>query len=294
MRLDALLLGLTQAIAAADIENPRLEARLIAMTASGLALEAMIAHPETPIDPDACAYAYALAEARVLGAPSAYLVGRKEFWSLDFKVSSATLVPRPDSETLVSAALEFAEDRDWAGRVLDLGTGSGCLLLAFLSERRLARGLGIDASADALEVAAANAVALGLAPRAAFACANWSSALSASFDLVFANPPYIRAGDIDGLDLEVRDFEPLEALDGGPDGLACYRVILADLPRVMAPGARVFFEVGQGQAADVAALCASVGLAPSGLYRDLAGIERCVVAEKTAWIAPSAGLVSGS
>ena len=280
MRLDALMRDLTRAIAVAEIENPRLEARLIAMTATGLALEAMIAQPDAPVDPDACAYAYALAEARALGAPSAYLVGHKEFWSLDFKVSSATLVPRPDSETLVSAALEFAEGRDWAGRVLDLGTGSGCLLLAFLSERRMAHGIGVDASADALEIAAANAASLGLASRAAFACANWSGALRGSFNLVFANPPYIRAGDIDGLDLEVRDFEPIEALDGGPDGLMCYRAILADLPRVMAPGARVFFEVGQGQAADVAALCAKVGLAPIRLHRDLAGIERCVAAEK--------------
>ncbi|MCA3263037.1 MAG: peptide chain release factor N(5)-glutamine methyltransferase [Telmatospirillum sp.] len=280
MRLDALMRDLTRTIAAAEIDNPRLEARLIAMTASGLGLEAMIAYPDTPIDPDTCAYAYALAEARVLGAPSAYLVGHKEFWSLDFKVSSATLVPRPDSETLVSAALEFAEGSDWAGRVLDLGTGSGCLLLAFLSERRLAYGTGIDASAEALEVAAANAVLLGLASRASFACANWSTALRGRFNLVFANPPYIRASDINGLGLEVRDFEPFEALDGGSDGLMCYRAILADLPRVMAPGARVFFEVGQGQAADVAALCAKAGLAPIGLYRDLAGIERCVVAEK--------------
>lgn len=280
MRLDALMRDLTRTIAAAEIDNPRLEARLIAMTASGLGLEAMIAYPDTPIDPDTCAYAYALAEARVLGAPSAYLVGHREFWSLDFKVSSATLVPRPDSETLVSAALEFAEGSDWAGRVLDLGTGSGCLLLAFLSERRLAYGTGIDASAEALEVAAANAVLLGLASRALFACANWSTALRGRFNLVFANPPYIRASDINGLGLEVRDFEPFEALDGGPDGLMCYRAILADLPRVMAPGARVFFEVGQGQAADVAALCAKAGLAPIGLYRDLAGIERCVVAEK--------------
>ncbi len=280
MRLDALMRDLAQAIAAAEIENPRLEARLIAMTATGLGLEAMIAYPDTPVDSDACAYAYALAEARASGAPSAYLVGHKEFWSLDFKVSSATLVPRPDSETLVSAALEFAEGRDWTGRVLDLGTGSGCLLLAFLSERRMAHGIGVDASAEALEIAAANAASLRIAPRAAFACANWSSALRGSFNLVFANPPYIRAGDIDGLNLEVRDFEPIEALDGGPDGLMCYRAILADLPRVMAPGARAFFEVGQGQAADVAALCAKAGLAPIRFYRDLAGIERCVAAEK--------------
>jgi release factor glutamine methyltransferase len=280
MRLDGLMRDLTRVLASAEIENPRLEARIIAMTASGLGLEAMIAYPDTPIDPDACAYAYALAEARGLGAPSAYLVGRKEFWSLEFAVSSATLVPRPDSETLISAALEFAEDRAWSGRVLDLGTGTGCLLLAFMSERRLTRGVGVDASAEALAVAVANARSLGLASRTVFACANWSTALAGTFDLVFANPPYIRASDIDGLGPEIRDFEPLEALDGGPDGLMCYRAILVDLPRVMAPGARVFFEVGQGQAADVAALCAKAGLAPIRLYRDLAGIERCVVAEK--------------
>jgi release factor glutamine methyltransferase len=280
VRLDTLVRDLAALLAAAGIENPRLEARVIAGTASGLALEAMVAHPETGLDRDMAAFAHALAECRVAGAPVAYLTGRKEFWSLDFAVSSATLVPRPDSEILVTAALEFAADPDFAGRVLDLGTGTGCLLLSFLSERPLARGTGVDASSEALGIAAANARALGFAARSDFVCADWTTALGGTFDVVFANPPYIRAGDIAGLAAEVRDFEPHEALDGGADGLDCYRRILADLPRILAPGGRVFFEVGQGQAGDVAALAADAGLASAGIFRDLAGIERCVAAEK--------------
>jgi len=279
-RLDALLRDLAAQFAASGLDNPRLEARLIAGLASGLAIESMVAHPETPIDGDAHAYAQALAEARVQGAPMAYLAGHKEFWSLDFAVSHATLVPRPDSEILVAAALEFAADFGFAGRALDLGTGSGCLLLAFLSERPHAVGLGLDASVEALQLAADNARALGLDGRADFVASNWTSALAPAFDLVFANPPYIRAGDIDGLAAGVRDYEPREALDGGADGLACYRAILDDLPRVLAPGACVFFEVGQGQAGDVAALCAEAALIPVKIFRDLAGIERCVAAQK--------------
>jgi release factor glutamine methyltransferase len=279
-RLDALLRDLAAQFAAIGLDNPRLEARVIAGEASGLGIEAMIAYPETMIDGDTAAYAQALAEARVQGAPMAYLVGRKEFWSLDFSVSHATLVPRPDSEILVTAALEIAADFDFAGRVLDIGTGSGCLLLSFLSERPNASGLGIDASVDALQVAAGNALALGLGARADFAASNWTSALGGTFEIVFANPPYIRGGDIEGLAASIRDYEPREALDGGLDGLDCYRAILADLPRVLAPGGCAFFEVGQGQAADVAALCAEAALIPIKIFRDLAGIERCVVAQK--------------
>ncbi|MFN8757394.1 MAG: peptide chain release factor N(5)-glutamine methyltransferase [Tagaea sp.] len=273
-----LLAEIRTTLAAAGIENPRLEARLIVGDAAGATTEQMIARPEAPLDAVSAAFARALAERRADGAPVAYLLGAKEFWSLDFAVNAATLVPRPDSETLIEAALARFADfaRPW--RVADLGTGSGCLLLSFLSERPNASGVGVDASTEALTLARANARTLRLAARARFVCADWTSALAGPVDLVLANPPYIPSGDIPALSREVRDYEPVLALDGGPDGLDPYRAILSDLPRILAPDGAVVFEVGQGQADDVAALCVAAGLAVETVRRDLAGIPRAVVA----------------
>ena len=276
MRIDALVLESARTLAAAGIENPRLEARVIVGAASGASLEAMVAHPEQAIDETSVAFVHALVERRVAGAPMAYIVGSKEFWSLDFSVTAATLVPRPDSETLVAAALDFASDRMRECRVLDLGTGTGCLLLSFLSERPRSFGVAIDSSEEALAVAAANADSLGLAARAAFVCADWAAALAGPFDVIFANPPYIPRDQIPGLAIEVRDFEPESALDGGPDGLDCYRRILVDLPRLLAPGGMAFFEVGIGQSSDLGQLVREAGLEAAGVARDLSGIERCV------------------
>jgi release factor glutamine methyltransferase len=276
VRIDALVREATAALAAAGIEHPRMEARLIVGEAAEASLEALVAHPERAIDESSAAFARALVERRAAGAPMAYLLGRKEFWSLDFAVTAATLVPRADSETLVAAALAFAAEHDRAWRVLDLGTGTGCLLLSFLAERPAAFGVAVDASEAALAVAAANADSLGLAARAALLGADWTAPLAGAFDVVFANPPYIPSGEIAGLDIEVRDFEPESALDGGADGLAAYRAILADLARVLAPGGRAFFEVGQGQADDVAAIAEAAGLWVHAFRNDLAGIARCV------------------
>jgi release factor glutamine methyltransferase len=269
------------ALAAAGVDNPRLDARLIVGAASGATIEQMIARPELPVDAVSAAFARALAERRAEGAPVAYLLGSKEFWSLDFLVTGATLVPRPDSETLVEAALARCSDWARAWRVADLGTGSGCLLLAFLSERPNATGVGVDASFEALAVARANAHAHRFDARTRFVCGNWSSALAGPFDLIFANPPYIPSEDIPLLAREVRDYEPYEALDGGPDGLDHYRAILADLPRILAPGGAVVFEVGQGQALAVADLCETVDLKVETIRRDLGGVSRCVVAGKS-------------
>lgn len=269
------------ALAAAGVDNPRLDARLIVGAASGATIEQMIARPELPVDAVSAAFARALAERRAEGAPVAYLLGSKEFWSLDFLVTGATLVPRPDSETLVEAALARCSDWSRAWRVADLGTGSGCLLLAFLSERPNATGVGVDASFEALAVARANAHAHRFDARTRFVCGNWSSALAGPFDLIFANPPYIPSEDIPLLAREVRDYEPYEALDGGPDGLDHYRAILADLPRILAPGGAVVFEVGQGQALAVADLCETVDLKVETIRRDLGGVSRCVVAGKS-------------
>jgi release factor glutamine methyltransferase len=280
VRIDALVRGAAAELAAAGIEHPRLEARIIVGSAAEMPIEALVAHPERELDPISVAFVHALVERRVAGAPIAYLLGRKEFWSLDFFVTSATLVPRPDSETLVAAALAFAADPARAWRALDLGTGSGCLLLAFLSERPAAFGVALDRSEAALAVAAVNADSLELASRAGFVRADWAACLAGPFDVVLANPPYIPRDEIPGLAIEVRDFEPEAALDGGPDGLDCYRRILADLPRLLAPEGMAFLEVGIGQADEVAALVRAAGLAVAGIERDLAGIARCVRAAR--------------
>lgn len=279
--LGDLLTEIRTALAEAGLDNPRLDSRLIVGAASGATIEQMIARPEAPVDAVSAAFARALAERRAEGAPVAYLLGSKEFWSLDFLVTGATLVPRPDSETLVEAALARCSDwsRDW--RVADLGTGTGCLLLAFLSERPQATGVGVDASFEALSVARANAHAHRFDARTRFVCAAWTTALAGPFDLVFANPPYIPSEDIPLLAREVRDYEPFEALDGGPDGLDHYRAILADLPRVLAPGGAVVFEVGMGQAIPVADLCETADLTVETIRRDLGGVSRCVVAGKS-------------
>ena len=275
-----LLAEIRATLVQASVDNPRLDSRLIVGAAAGASIEQMIARPETPVDAISAAFARALAERRADGAPIAYLLGSKEFWSLDFRVTGATLVPRPDSETLIEAALARLPDWSAPWRVADLGTGSGCLLLAFLSERPNATGVGVDASFEALSVARANAHAHRLEARARFVCAGWTTALGGPFDLVFANPPYIPSEDIPALAREVRDYEPYEALDGGPDGLDHYRAILADLPRILAPGGAVVFEVGQGQALDVADLCEGADLTVETIRRDLAGVSRCVVAGK--------------
>jgi release factor glutamine methyltransferase len=275
-----LLAEIRTVLAAGGIENPRLDSRLIVGAAAGASIEQMIARPEAPVNPVSAAFARALTERRAEGAPIAYLLSSKEFWSLDFLVTGATLVPRPDSETLVEAALARCAEWSRPWRVADLGTGSGCLLLAFLSERPNATGVGVDASFDALSVARANAHAHRFDARARFVCADWTSALAGPFDLVFANPPYIPSEDIPLLSREVRDYEPFEALDGGPDGLDHYRAILADLPRLLAPGGYAVFEVGQGQALTVADLCENADLNVEAICRDLGGVARCVVAAK--------------
>ncbi len=275
-----LLTEIRTTLTEAGIDNPRLEARLIVGGAAGLTTEQLIARPEAPVDAVSAAFARALAERRADGAPIAYLLGSREFWSLDFAVTGATLVPRPDSETLIEAALARCAAWDKSWRVADLGTGSGCLLLAFLSERPFAMGIGVDRSEEALAVAKRNAHALRLEGQAGFVCGDWAAPIAGKFDLILSNPPYIPTGDIEHLSREVRDYEPFEALDGGSDGLDCYRAIIADLPRLLAPGGAVVFEVGMGQAEDVADLCRAAGLTVESIRRDLAGVARCVVASQ--------------
>ena len=262
-------------LAAAGVANPTLDARLLLAHAMGLDQASLLLNRDAaaPID----AY-QALLDRRAGREPVALILGRQEFWSLDFAVSPSTLIPRPDSETLIEAAIAARPDRGAVRRVLDLGTGTGCLLLAALSEFPGAWGIGIDVSPCAAALAGSNARALGMAQRAAMVCGNWAAALAGRFDLVLSNPPYIPAADIAGLMPEVARFEPARALDGGADGLEAYRALLDVLPRLLAPRGLAVLELGIGQADAVGGLARAAGLV-TAVRRDLGGVERALLIE---------------
>jgi release factor glutamine methyltransferase len=282
---DSLLRDTAVALSAAGIDNVRFEARLLLGRASGLSIEQMVSRGRDEAPPAVAGELRALTARRVRREPMAYILGEREFWGLPFKVSPAVLVPRPDSETVIEAALALMPDRSRALRILDLGLGSGCLLLTLLHEFPQANGIGIDASTEALAVARENAASLGVAARAAlregdWRRLDWAGTLGGPFDLVISNPPYIEGGDIDGLMPEVARFEPLLALDGGTDGLAAYRAIAASLGGLLAPGGIVLFEVGEGQDADVSGLLTAAGLTPGPPWKDLGGVARVVPARQ--------------
>jgi release factor glutamine methyltransferase len=214
---------------------------------------------------------------RAAGEPLSRILGRREFWGLEFALSPETLDPRPDTETIVEAALAaFAGRRGEALRIVDFGVGSGALLAALLSELPAARGVGVDLSPGAAAQARANLESLGLEARAEIRVGDWAEGLDGPFDLIVANPPYIRSGDIAGLAREVRDHDPRLALDGGADGLDAYRALTPQIARLLAPAGRFLVEVGAGQADAVKALATAAGLADLATHRDLAGVERVV------------------
>jgi release factor glutamine methyltransferase len=260
------------------IESPELDARILIGHALGLDHAALAAAASRPLSPTEQQTVAALAHRRMAREPVARIVGTKEFWSLTLRVNAATLVPRPETETVVEAALEGI-DRGGARsrplRIADLGTGSGAILLALLSELPEACGIGTDLSTAALAVACDNAARLGHSGAHFIAC-DMTAALRGPFDLIVSNPPYIASTDIAGLAPEVRDFDPRPALDGGPDGLAFYRAIAAAAPALLAPGGALVVEVGAGQAQSVAALFAAAGLAPAVPRHDLSGVPRAL------------------
>lgn len=215
---------------------------------------------------------------RLAGEPLWRILGAREFWGLDFALSPGTLEPRPDSETLIEAALaHLVARRGEALRILDLGTGTGCLLIAALHEFPLASGIGIDLSQDAVATASANALRNRVAERAEFQLGEWTRGLSGRFDLILSNPPYIASAEIAGLDANVREHDPLLALDGGPDGLSAYRALAAALPGRLEPDGLAVLEIGAGQADDVTALIAGAGLRHLASHRDLGGHIRALV-----------------
>jgi len=263
------------------LATPELDARLLVAHALGLdhaGLAAQSARTLTEAEGDAIA---ALAARRRAREPVARIIGVKEFWGLDFKLNAATLVPRPETETVVEAALDVVDRSHGRGRALrvaDLGTGSGALLLALLSELPLARGFGTDLSPEALGCARDNAVALGLAARASFLACDFGSALEGPFDIVVSNPPYVARDDIASLAPEVRVFDPRLALDGGPDGLDAYRTITMTARKLLSPESVLVLELGIGQLGAIERLLPAAGLvAIGGPRHDLLGIARALV-----------------
>lgn len=228
-----------------------------------------------PIGAEGAAAIAQVLRRRLAGEPVARIIGEWEFWSLPFRLSPDTLVPRPDTETVVETALGRLPDRNAPLRILDLGTGSGCILIALLSELPGAFGVGLDRSLPALRTARENAWANGVGPRAAFVAGDWWEALAGPFDLVVSNPPYIATHEIDGLSAEVRLHDPAAALDGGSDGLDAYRRIVA-AGHLLADGASLVLEVGATQAQAVAALGLAAGLHEPEIAKDLAGHARVV------------------
>jgi release factor glutamine methyltransferase len=268
---DALRLA-AERLAAAGLEDAKREARLLAAHVLGLG-PGQFLDPAREID---MAGFEAAVTRRTAREPLAFITGRQGFWTLDLDVSPSTLIPRADTESLIEAALKMFPERGRVHRILDLGTGTGALLLAGLSEFPGAFGVGVDLSVDAAALAARNAGANGLGSRAAFLAGSWAESLNGTFDLVLSNPPYIEAAAISGLMPEVCLHEPRRALDGGADGLDAYRAIVRALPALLASGGLAILELGAGQASPVRALAEAAGLHHIGVQADLAGIPRAV------------------
>jgi release factor glutamine methyltransferase len=266
---------LRERLQAAGIDSPVFDARLLVEAGAGVTRLDIITDPRRALSDAQVAAVEALARRRESREPMAYILRRQGFWSLEFAVNADVLIPRPDTETLVRAALQ-ALPPDKPARILDLGTGSGAILLALLSERPLVQGLGVDRSEQALAVARANAEALAMSERVEMRIGDWALGLHEQFDLVVSNPPYIASAAIDVLEPEVARFEPRGALDGGADGLDGYRIIVGALPRLLFPGAWFGLEVGKGQAEVVSAMARGFGLLTEAPIKDLGGVARVV------------------
>jgi release factor glutamine methyltransferase len=276
--------ALTARFRANEIDSAELDARILVGAVLGLDLTGLITAANRALASDESKRLDDLARRRLAGEPVARLLGYKEFWGLRLRLSAATLVPRPDTETVVELALEILRarpHREKPWRIADIGTGSGAILLALLSELPRACGFGTDISAAALRTAHANAIHLGLADRADFIACEYAAALTGPFDLIVSNPPYIRSAEIGQLATEVRDHDPHQALDGGTDGLDAYRALIPQAARLLAPGGALVVEAGQGQSGDVRDLMTSAGLTVRGPAKaDLAGIHRAVAGLK--------------
>jgi release factor glutamine methyltransferase len=270
------LLAVRRLFTAAGLDSPALDARILVGAALGVSAHDLVLRPETPVGAEGARQIADFARRRLGHEPVARILGEREFWGMPFRLSPETLVPRPDTETVVRSALAALPDRSAPLTVLDLGTGSGCLLIALLHEFPAARGLGTDRSEGALRTARANAARNGVLERALFARCDWATAVRGPFGLVVSNPPYIATRVVESLAPEVREHDPGLALDGGPDGLDAYRAILAAAASLVAPDGLLTLEIGFDQADSVAALARQQGLAVSALDHDLSGQPRCL------------------
>lgn len=280
-RLDMALAAARRTLETAGVETAALDARLLVAAATGASHAALIARPGAPLDAAQAARLAGWLTRRAAGEPVSRILGTRGFWSLDLVVTPDVLDPRPDTETLIEAALAHVAARRKAPlRIVDLGVGSGAILAALLAELPNAFGLGLDRSEAAARVARDNLGRAGLGARAGVLVGDWANALAGAFDLVVSNPPYIASADIAGLAREVRDHDPRLALDGGADGLDAYRILAPAAARLLAPDGAALFEVGVGQAGDVTTLLAAAGLLPLAPVTDLSGVQRVARARR--------------
>lgn len=269
------------------VPTPELDARIIICHLAGLSHEIFAAQREQPLSEEVRAEIMRAAKRRCAREPVSRIVGQREFWGLNFALGASALDPRPDTETLIQAALDVAADdgRGEPHSILDIGTGSGCILVALLHELRSAHGVGTDRNLAALNIARSNARSHRLGERASFVCTSWLDGLSGAFSIVMSNPPYIPSAEISSLEPEVARYDPHGALDGGRDGLDAYRSIIPRLHQVLKPGGWALFEVGDGQAADVRALFQAQANENSfdelRQQPDLAGRIRCIAARRS-------------
>lgn len=273
-QLGAVLKAAAERLRAAGADTPELDARLLLQSATGLSREAMIMEPGRAISAEEAGRFEALLRRREGREPVSRILGEREFYGRSFRITPATLDPRPDTETLIEAALALMPPK---ARLLDLGTGTGAIAVTLLAERPDATGTATDVSPEALEVARENAARLGAAPRLTLACGNWFAPVQGVFDMILSNPPYIPQGEIAGLSPDVRNFDPGLALVGGGDGLDPYRHIAMHAAPHLAADGHVLVEIGAGQAAGVEAIFARAGFSLSGRHRDLGGHVRCLV-----------------
>jgi len=262
----------------ADIENSRHEAHLLLQYVTGKTVTKLRGYPKSTLYAHVWDKVLLLTKRRAQHEPMAYLIKNKEFWSLSFEVTKDTLIPRPDSETLIEAILDFTPNTKARLNILDLGTGCGCLLGALLTEFKYAVGVGVDASKSASNVARRNMQRLGFTDRAEIRTGNWGNGIKTSFDAIVCNPPYIPSGEIEMLDIGVRKFEPHMALDGGPDGLDSYRILAREVHRLLTNSGFAAVEIGLGQAPEVAHIFEKNGLKIKKITQDLALQNRCLLA----------------
>ena len=278
LSLGTLYTSLKNELKLSGVESASMETRILLAHSLNISDAIIIGYPETLVDSEHIDIIKSKINRRISGEPISYIVGSREFWSLSFKVTPDTLIPRQESELLIDLALQNISDHKLPLSILDLGTGSGCLLLSLLSELPFARGVGIDISQPALNVAINNAKDMNLSSRVSFQNRDWFEGLEGQFDLILSNPPYIKRNKIPNLAAQIRDFEPVLALNGGNDGLEHYRRIGQDCSKKIAPSGFLLLEIGASQAVDVSDILLKSGLSKVKVYTDFSNLDRCILA----------------